>query len=46
MLTLNEIIKQKHVHHTFLEVFKLGIMALRDDVNVPFDSVAKKVMEL
>ncbi|CAH1393277.1 unnamed protein product [Nezara viridula] len=45
ILTLNEIIKQRQVHSTFIEVFKLSIMALRDDPNISFDSVVKKVME-
>ncbi|XP_066900760.1 uncharacterized protein [Halyomorpha halys] len=45
ILTLNEIIKQRQVHPTFIEAFKLSIMALRDDPSIPFDSVIKKVME-
>lgn len=45
ILTLNEIIRQRQVHSSFIEVFKLSIMALRDDPNIPFDSVVKKVME-
>lgn len=46
ILTLNELIhKTEKVHPVFIEVFKLGIMRIRDEPMISYDAVIRKTLE-